>query len=349
MRGSWRILFFTGMVILGSLGTAFAASAPVFSPPQNVSDTLLAGFAPSIATDGRNVYAAWHEIIGDNSEIFLTASRDDGSTWSTPQNISDSLPHSREPSVTTDGTTVYATWHEIIGDNSEIFLTASRDDGSTWSTPQNISYGPYSGFRPAIATDGASIYVVWEDVLNANNHEVFLTISTDNGSTWSTPQDISDSSPLPSLSPSVATDGTHLYLTWEESIGGIGEILFTASRDDGSTWSTPQNISNSSADSLTSSVSTDGTHVFVTWEESIGDTWEILLTSSTDGGSTWSTPQKISNSSADSSTSSVSTDGTHLYLTWEESIGGFWEILLTSSTDGGSTWRTPQNISKSIF
>lgn len=79
-----------------------------------------------------------------------------------------------------------------------------------------------------------------------------------------------------------------------------------------------QNISNSPSDSVGPSVVTDGKNIFITWTEfSKGNqAANIFFSKSTDGGATFSVPQRISNDKGFSSSPFIATNGTTLFATW---------------------------------
>ena len=107
---------------LGILGTCLDLPPP--PPPPN-----------------HNVYVVWEEeVTPDNNEIFFTASYDNGRTFSTPVNISNTAQNSFDPLLTTEGNNVYVVWREeVTPDNSEIFFTSSNNNGRTFSSPNNLS------------------------------------------------------------------------------------------------------------------------------------------------------------------------------------------------------------------
>jgi uncharacterized repeat protein (TIGR01451 family) len=265
-----------------------------------------------------------------------------GETFSTPANISNNAGSSGEPSITTDGTNLYVTWGDSSPGNFEILFSKSTDGGTTWSTA-NISNNAGSSGEPSITTDGTNLYVTWQDN-TFGNVEILFSKSTDGGTTWSSPANISNNGGF-SFEPSITADGTNLYVTWYDDSSGNSEILFSKSTDGGTTWSSPVNISNNARFSERPSITADGTNLYVTWHDGSFGFPEILFSKSTDGGATWSSPVNISNNGGFSEFPSITTVGTNLYVTWGDSSFGNVEILFSKSTDGGTTWSSPVNIS----
>lgn len=173
-----------------------------------------------------NIYVTWTQCGSssdaavnspdDSSVIFLSYSTDDGITWSERVRISDmagnvcSTPGETvlgaAPCVGLNGE-VYAAWSSING----LMLDKSTDGGNTWLRNDiKISDFP-GGFRftvpgiyrcysfPSLACDYSyssyrgSVYINWTDQRNGeNNTDVWLSRSTDEGTTWSSPIKVND-------------------------------------------------------------------------------------------------------------------------------------------------------------
>jgi BNR repeat-like domain len=100
--------------------------------------------------------------------------------------------------VAADGT-LYATWQDVRfshGKRTDVLVTASRDQGETWSTPvkaNDTPTGAQDAFTPAIAVDargrvGILYYDLRDDVSAKDGSFItaeWLTTSSDGGRTWS--------------------------------------------------------------------------------------------------------------------------------------------------------------------
>ena len=106
------------------------------------------------------------------------------------------------PELTTDGAGNWvAVWHSVdtllgtVGDDFDIHVAHSSDNGLTWSDPvalnSNAATDSGSDSSPHIATDGLGVWVVvWEsaDTLGGtlgSDDDILFARSTDNGATWS--------------------------------------------------------------------------------------------------------------------------------------------------------------------
>jgi Neuraminidase (sialidase) len=84
-----------------------------------------------------------------------------------------------------------------------------------------------------------------------------------------------------------------------------------------------------------------GNTAYVTWTQFQGSSSAIVISKTTDGGLTWSAPQRVSNTFTNDqgSTVVVSTAGT-VYVTFETFNGSTDAVAFAVSTDGGATFTT---------
>jgi len=183
------------------------------------------------------IYAMWTLFVFNPSVVFVSyadAHADGTHTdWSTPQTLPTINGHPWDsyllPHVTPDGTV----WTTVTNSSpkqgflhNNIYLVFSRDGGVTWQGPlpvaNSITTPTYQNttFREGIIDTFAvgntlvngnyPLYMSYEDGSSSTTN-IFLTTSTDGGSTWSTPILVNDNaSPVDELQPNlnVAPDGT---------------------------------------------------------------------------------------------------------------------------------------------
>jgi len=219
-----------------------------------------------------------------------------------------------------------------------------------WSSPQNISHNQGNSQLPSIAVDTqGNLYVVWKDDTAGSSGFLYSTRSVGD-SNWSAPQNIPGTSATPG-DPRIAVDHQgSLHVVWQDNIGGESGIFWAVRSSDGS-WSAPQKITGSSANSSAPDIAVDAQgNPHVVWEEELtqGNTDVIYATKS--GQADWLT-QNISNNQEGSGSPSIAIDGEGtLHVVWEddslEITGGYLDILYAAKPgDGG--WSEPVNISHS--
>lgn len=199
-----------------------------------------------------NIYVTWTQcgkssdgVVNspdDSSVIFLCYSTDDGESWSERIRISDiagnvcSTPEETvlgaAPCIGLNGE-VYAAWSSTKG----LIIDKSTDGGKTW-LPNDIKIADFpGGFRfsvpgiyrcysfPSLACDYSysehrgTIYINWTDQRNGeNNTDVWLSKSTDEGLTWSSPIKVNDD-----------TGEKHQFFSWmtvDQSTGIIYVVFY---------------------------------------------------------------------------------------------------------------------------
>ncbi len=185
-----------------------------FNPPRANQDKawLAADMTNSIYRN--NLYLLWTQFDyygstspSDSSRILFSRSSDAGITWSTPLRVSeragdcideDNTVEGAVPAVGPNGE-VYTAWSGPLG----ILFSKSTDGGVTFGHNTFVSSQPggwdfmipgisRANGLPITACDVSNspsrgtIYVNWSDQRNGlSNTDVFLSKSTDGGSTWS--------------------------------------------------------------------------------------------------------------------------------------------------------------------
>jgi hypothetical protein len=181
---------------------------------------------------------------------------------------------------------------------------SSRDGGLTWSEPTAATSAFGSGVvgaLPVVAPDGTLTIV-----FDAGDTGLYAVRSTDGGTTFAPPVSIASRAHAvqpflraPQL-PAVAVDASgRLYVTWADCVfvaGCARNSVVVATSADGSTWSPPVRVPASGLDSFAPGIaahpSIPGRVSVVTYVPSSG-AYGVAVTSSRDGGATWTRPQRL--------------------------------------------------------
>ncbi|MEJ2246705.1 MAG: PKD domain-containing protein, partial [Acidobacteriota bacterium] len=132
---------------------------------------------------------------------------------------------------------------------------------------------------PAMASgyvqDGdEEVFLVWSNNNNGTS-EIYFNKTSQNGTNWSVPQNLSNNTG-PSSFPDVdvywggtADPGNKIVAVWDDSTSGNREILFSRSLDGGENFETPINISNTAtgASAEPEVAILSGDRIIVTWQE----------------------------------------------------------------------------------
>jgi hypothetical protein len=151
----------------------------------------------------------------DKSRILFSKSMDKGETWSEPIVISGNEGDCLDGDQTTEGATSVigtdGTYYIAWAHDNKIYLDYSKDRGVTWQTKDAVVAEQIGGWSfdipgldrcngmPFIKVDRSKgrhhgrLYVHWSDQKNgADNTDLWIIHSDDNGKSWSEPKKIND-------------------------------------------------------------------------------------------------------------------------------------------------------------
>jgi hypothetical protein len=194
--------------------------------------------------DAGNVYVGWTHFTLDESLIYFSRSTDAGVTWSAPQRISTVAGLPRDDNGSVEGfqgavgpdSALYVVW----SDGGHIVFTSSRDGGkhfdpsrpivptaASYFNPEDVYRAngfPQIGIDPRGGKRGGALYVTWSDFRNGDI-DVFASVSTDHGRTWSPAVRVNDD-PI--------HDGADQFFQWlaVDPVTGRPYVLFYDRRGD---------------------------------------------------------------------------------------------------------------------
>ncbi len=201
---------------------------------------------------------------------------------------------------------------------------------------------------PAIAAapDG-TLYATWED-LRDGQWNIYLTKSTDGGTTWSPnrairPAESSTSRRAPAIA---AATGGMVYVVWEEDGPDTSDvdIMFASSSDGGTSWGLPVRAAFdvSASEQRSPAVAFDGGGtLYVAWMDTRAGNADVNVTRSMNGGSSWGLGMRVNDDStlADQSLPTLVAGASgHVYLAWADGRNGNDDIFFASSTNSGQSW-----------
>ena len=358
-------------IILGALlGTllsptprhAFLATPSAQAPEGAVSPRLSA--AP-----GGALYLVWKDASDSKSgHIFFNRSADGGQGWPQDAHWLDrekpSGARSSSPRLASDGHGhVYAAWWTKHPEGAkDVLVRTSRDGGASFGPPVKLNR-EYGAFPPEVSADGKGhVYVVWADERaepsaggpgrRSAGNRIYLNRSDDHGATWLA-EDLKLSGEVDGQGrvmqdwPQIRSDGEgHVYVIWFDTRDGGGSIYFRASDDFGRTWREEHRIKGEAGDveGPMEMAATDQGHLYVAWADNRDGEYGIYLVASTDHGRTWSEAVRLDVAKAKAARASLpalaADPSGHVYVAWQDSRHGGWDIYLNRSSDFGKTWHT---------
>jgi hypothetical protein len=298
---------------------------------------------------------------------FLAYSNNGGKTWTQVAWPLGSRPLCGESNLAVDSRgTFYILNNQVSGDlatdlTNRVVVSRSTDGGRTWTGP--VTTPLLLSGAPTLRVDAATgkVYAVggakWE-------YPSAVSVSSDHGQTWSTPQVIPGPMPCVEVAPGITPCGypgreiavyDGILVSAAQEAGG--NVTFYASRDDGKAWTATTVTSSKgtavpagtgdlvptpalgAADDPVPWVSADPTHrgrfaVMVPR----GSDLEVYVTS--DSGKTWTGPAVIDAANADRPWFDFGTDGV-LGVMWRTTTGNAYSAV---SFDHGHSFSAPLQV-----
>jgi hypothetical protein len=286
---------------------------------KRLTTTAGASNNPAIAANGLNIYVVWEDNTPGNKEIYFKRSADGGVSWTADKRLTNNTGASEGPAIAANGSNIYVVWMDRTPGNWEIYFKRSVDGGATWKMDKYLTNNPsYSG-EPAIAVNGSNIYVVWEDN-RPGNYETYFKRSVDGGVAWSVVKRLTNTSGASGV-PSIAVNGSNIYLVWEESLSESADIFFKRSVDGGVNWKTDIRLT-STGGSYDPAIAVGGSTIFVAWQDETLGNAEIYFKQSINGGVSWTGNTRITNNSGTSGATAIGVGVSTIYLVWDDDTTG---------------------------
>lgn len=334
-------------------------------PTDRRLDTDAAGAAgsliPRICCDGLAVYAVWYDERSGRPDIHFNRSLDGGATWlASDVRINRDVPgqaQAREPQIACDGSNVYVCWYDDRDGSFGIWFNRSSDGGSTWLAQDvrldGATPGQTDAVLPCLVAEGALVHVVWTDARNGGS-DIYWTRSLDGGVTW-----LADDVRLnetarttgAAAAPSLALQGDHVAVAWQDARDGLRDIYVNRSLDGGATWlASEARVDRDTAgagDSIAPALCLRDGAAHLVWEDHRGPAPTILFSTSADAGVTWSLFETPLDTAQNAFAAAIRpslrccADGS-LVSVWRDDRDGRFDVRLTRSTDRGATWVQPE-------
>ena len=297
---------------------------------------------PLLRAEGSNVHVFWYDNTPGNNEIYYKRSTNFTYSWEAPKRLTFTSGGSQNHSVCHDSDNIYIVWEDNTSGHYEIYFKSSSDAGVNWSPPKRLTYNTQDSKRPVIINDSTgNLHLVWHQP-DLPGGEIFYRKSTDQGGTWSAPKRLtwnSGNSWLPDIA--VSQSGV-LQVVWTDFSSGNYEIYHKRSIDNGSTWTNPLRLTWTSGETISPAVTVDGSNmVLVFWSDKTIGNHEIFLKRSSDSGSSWTAPQRMTWTTGETVIlkNGAYSSGTLTRITWMDSTSGVFEIFYNHTTDSGVTWQ----------
>jgi hypothetical protein len=330
-----------------------------FGNLTNLSNNTGFSSNPQITTFGSNVYVVWRDNSSGNYDIYFSSSVDNGTTFNGIENLSNNDGRSDEPQIAAVGVNVYVVWRDNSSGKDQIYFKRSSDTGNSFNTTENLSNSNGSSTDPQITATGNNAYIIWSDTTTGNG-DIYFKSSTNNGTSFSFPKNLSTNLDGPALFPQVEAMGNNVYVVWQDETPDKGRIRFRASNDNGNDFSITRVLSQENEVNANSpQLSVSERAIYVVWEDNSrsgnnsSKNFDLLFRVGTDGGSTFTNTKILTKNPGDSFDPRTATTGENMYAVWEDNTAGDdtslnWEVRFRGVLYNGENTTDTKILSESI-
>ena len=305
----------------------------------------------SILGDGENrpkiivrkgvVYVSYTQGLAKpmSGDIRFSRSTDGGKSFSAPITVNDNreiISHRFDSMAVNGKGHIYIAWldkreqsaAEKKGgkyNGSAIYYATSENGGISFRRNVKIADHVCECCRTAMAIDADDYpVVVWRHIYGTNIRDHALVkldgkmaparLSHENWNTASCPHH------GPSLS--IAADGSY-HAAWFNNAPERHGLFYAHSTDQGKTFSAPLNFGNFDAQAARPYVLSLGSSVYLVWKEFDGEDTGIFGMHSSDGGKSWSAPEKLAGTPDVSDWPMLVSENNRVYLSWNTKNEGY--------------------------
>jgi hypothetical protein len=329
-----------------------------FGNITNLSNNTGVSSNPQITTFGSNIYVVWRDNSSGNDDIYFSSSVDNGTTFNGVENLSNNDGRSDEPQIASVGVNVYVVWRDNSSGKDQIYFKRSSDTGNSFNSTENLSNTNGSSTDPQITATANNAYIVWSDTTTGNG-DIYFKSSTDNGTSFSFPKNLSTNLDGQALFPQIEAIGNNIYVVWQDETPDKGRIRFRASNDNGNDFSitrvlSQENEVNANSPQLSASESA----IYVVWEDNSrsgnnSKNFDLLFRVGIDGGSTFTNTKILTKNPGGSFDPHTATSGENMYAVWEDNTAGDdtslnWEVRFRGVLYNGENTTDTKILSENI-
>lgn len=305
---------------------------------------------------GYVLHLAWEDTRDNATEVYYKRSPDDGVTWGPDIRLSNLTAGTVEPQprIVTDDKSVLVFFSNKTSTGQHIFYALSTNGGANFSPPLQLTNDVGDQSTAAVAFNGHTVHLVYQDYFSNGDERLFYTKSLDTGLTWQPKVALTDTPEAQDRHAAIATSEDKVFVAWNRFYQLQEAIYVRASLDSGESWKPEIQISDYGPPSYQQfpDVASDGTQVHIVWAGQ-----GIQYSRSTDSGSTWSSPISITNatrqyfaprlavvnSKVQVVAAAISTIGTPPRIKIDS------DVYYLTSSNGGENWIQPFSLTTHKF
>jgi hypothetical protein len=342
-----RAATFIALGVLATLVSAGpAAAAPAWLAPTDLSAPGQDAIEPQVAVDaGGDTVAVWGRTNGSDF-IIQASSRQAGTVWTPPVDLSAVGRTATEPQVAIgSGGSAVAVWARTNGAHV-VVQGASKPAGGAWTPVVDLSDSDQPAGEPQVAIDSAGRAVaVWQrrDGFNTIVQSSFL--GSIGGGAWSEPVDLSAKGENAN-EPQLAADGAGNVVAVWTRLEGTDTIAQAAFRSGGGAWAPAKDLSEAGGDAKAPQIAVDpGGPAVAVWSRAVGGVATVQAAEMTAGGN-WLEAIDLTGAGEDATEPDVALAGGRAIAVWSLGSAGPYSSIESREKPGGDAWQPAQDLTK---
>jgi Notch 1 len=314
---------------------------------------------------GTNVYAAWSQLVGSQTEVFFRRSTDGGATWGSIVNVTSSVSGNKVkpalavgPGATDRIVVVYQT---VTNGVRDIRVQVSSDAGATFGAASGALDGSGDSFHHVVAIRDTTCVVAWERLNTSTLIRDVMSRTSSNGcSSFNAETRINVGSPATRFAgrPQVGiTQAGGVVWVWREQRSNSTRDIFAAAVANTTTPPAADvRIDSDAAGNRESDfpvLQVNETAAYLVWQDVstvANNGSDAMFARSSDGGATWSAERIIDDAANEVSTSftpalaidprAAGIADDVVAIAWEDRRQGS-QVFASVSSDGGASFAAP--------
>ena len=123
-------------------------------------------YSPALAIDSNDdLHIVYDDDTAGNPEVYYKKSTNNGNTWTAPSRLTWTSKISRMQTIIADiNDDLHLVWGESTLSGYDLYYKNSINSGTTWSTPERLTWNDGWSINPFLAGDSAgAVHLVWAD------------------------------------------------------------------------------------------------------------------------------------------------------------------------------------------
>lgn len=185
------------------------------------------------------------------------------------------------------------------------------------------------------------VIIAWGDSRNyfKSEFDIYYTDSLDGAITWKEAKKFTRDAKRDNL-PSIAVDGSHIIIAYQNNIGGDWDIFYKESKNLGNSWD-EKRLTFMATDENRPAVTLLGNHIIIAYSSLRGGNRDIYYMESFDGGATWE-EERLTTESGSQMHPCIARDGNRIIIAYVDIPNR--RLCYKESYDGGLYWSADETI-----